>query len=85
MMNLQTYPTMFRKLAEGRLNVSRHFIFSTKIKLEKDVFRLVTSVGQRKILSPCEESNLRPLYSALRRSGGRLLTGTQNFFFVPRS
>ena len=23
-------------------------------------FRLVTSVGQRKILSPCEELNLRP-------------------------
>ena len=40
MMNLQTYPTMFRKLAEGRLNVSRRFIFSTKIKLEKDVFVL---------------------------------------------
>ena len=28
--------------------------------MEKDVFRLVTSVGQRKILSPHEESNLRP-------------------------
>ena len=29
-------------------------------EMEKDVFRLVTSVGQRKILSPHEESNLRP-------------------------
>ena len=29
-------------------------------EIEKDVFRLVTSVGQRKILSPHEESNLRP-------------------------
>ena len=28
--------------------------------LQKDVFCLVTSVGQRKILSPHEESNLRP-------------------------
>ena len=30
--------------------------------LEKDIFRLVTSVGQKKkkILSPHEESNLRP-------------------------
>ena len=29
-------------------------------KLRKMFFRLVTSVGQRKILSPHEESNLRP-------------------------
>ena len=28
--------------------------------LEKDIFRLVTSVGQKKILSPHEESNFRP-------------------------
>ena len=31
-------------------------------------FRLVTNVGQRKILSPCEEWNLRPLDSTLRCS-----------------
>ena len=37
-------------------------------EMEKDVFRLVTSVGQRKILSPHEESNLRPSDSALRCS-----------------
>ena len=32
------------------------------------IFRLVTSVGQRKILSPSEESNLRPSHSAHRCS-----------------
>ena len=37
--------------------------------MEKDVFRLVASVGRTKIcLSPLEESNLRPLDSALRCS-----------------
>ena len=36
--------------------------------LKKDAFRLVTSVGQRKILSPYEESNLRLSDSALRCS-----------------
>ena len=35
---------------------------------KKDVFRLVTSVGERKILSPQEELNLRPSGSALRCS-----------------
>ena len=34
----------------------------------KIIFRLVTSVGQRKILNPNEESNLRPSHSALRCS-----------------
>ena len=34
--------------------------FKTVLKLRKMFFRLVTSVGQRKILSPHEESNLRP-------------------------
>ena len=35
-------------------------------EIEKDVFHLFTSVGQKKkILSPHEESNLRPLDSAL--------------------
>ena len=34
--------------------------FTTVLKLRKMFFRLVTSVGQRKILSPHEESNLRP-------------------------
>ena len=29
-------------------------------KIEYDIFRLITSVGQRKIPSPHEESNLRP-------------------------
>ena len=38
-------------------------------EIEKDVFRLVTSVGERKkILSPHEESSLRPSDSALRCS-----------------
>ena len=36
--------------------------------LKKDVFRLVTSMGQRKILSPHEDSNLRLSDSALRCS-----------------
>ena len=37
--------------------------------MEKDVFRLVASVGRTKIyLSPHEESNLRPLDSTLRCS-----------------
>ena len=34
--------------------------FTTVLKLRKIFFRLVTSVGQRKIQSPHEESNLRP-------------------------
>ena len=34
-------------------------------EIEKDVFHLFTSVEQKKILSPHEESNLRPLDSAL--------------------
>ena len=38
-------------------------------EIEKDVFRLVTSVWRnKKILSPHEESNLRPSDSALRCS-----------------
>ena len=37
-------------------------------EMEKDVFRLVTSVGQRKILSPQKELNSRPSDSALRCS-----------------
>ena len=37
-------------------------------EIEKDVFRLETSVEQRIILSPYEESNLRPSGSALRCS-----------------
>ena len=37
-------------------------------EIEKYVFRLVTSVGQREILSPQEELNLRPSDSALRCS-----------------
>ena len=36
--------------------------------MEKDGFRLVTSVGQKRILSPHEESNLRPLDFVLRCS-----------------
>ena len=52
-------------------------------EIEKDVFfRLVTSVGERKILSTHKKSNLRP--SNLYRSEVRFLIGTQNFFFVPR-
>ena len=65
--------------------------------IEKDVFRLVTSVGQitKNILSSHEESNLKPTDSAprcsgillngIRRSEVRFLMGTQNFFFAPRS
>ena len=34
-------------------------------EIEKDVFHLFTSVGQKKILSTHEESNLRPLDCAL--------------------
>ena len=34
-------------------------------EIEKDVFHLFTSVGQKKILSSHEESNLTPLDSAL--------------------
>ena len=37
-------------------------------EIEKDVFRFVTSVRRRKMLSPHEERNLRPLDSALRCS-----------------
>ena len=37
-------------------------------ELRKMFFHLVTSVGQRKILSPHEESNLRPSDSTLRCS-----------------
>ena len=56
-------------------------------------FRLVTSVGQRKILSPHEETNLRHSHSALRCYAiepQRLhnewgLLRSSYFFFVPRS
>ena len=34
--------------------------FELDKEMEKDVFRLVTSVGQRKILSPQKELNSRP-------------------------
>ena len=37
-------------------------------EIVKYVFNLVTSVGQKKILRPHEESNLRPSDSALRCS-----------------
>ena len=37
-------------------------------EIEKDVLRIVTSIGQRKTLSSHEESNLRPSYSTLRCS-----------------
>ena len=42
--------------------------FDLRKEIEEDVFRLVASVGQRKNLSPHEESNLRPSDSALRCS-----------------
>ena len=47
----------------NRLRKMVSFEFSKEI--EKHVFRLVTSVGERKILSPHEELNLRPPDSAL--------------------
>ena len=46
------------------LNKLEHFLLIWNCTIVKMFFRLVTSVGQRKILSPHEESNLRP--SALR-------------------
>ena len=42
--------------------------FELSKEIEKGVFHLVMSVGQRKILSPYEELNLRPLDSTLRCS-----------------
>ena len=39
--------------------------FELSKEIEKGVFHLVMSVGQRKILSPHEELNLRPSDSAL--------------------
>ena len=39
--------------------------FDLSKEIEKDVFRLVASVGQRKNLSPHEESNLRPSDGAI--------------------
>ena len=45
-------------------------------EIEKDFFRLVTSVGQRKnAQSPC----------GIRRSEVLFLMGNQNFFFVSHS
>ena len=40
-------------------------IFDLGKEIEEDVFRLVASVGQRKNLSPHEESNLRPSGGAI--------------------
>ena len=37
----------------------RKVSFEVSKELEKNVFRRVTSVGQRKILAPRDESNLR--------------------------
>ena len=42
--------------------------FKLSKEIEKDVFSLITSVGQRKILSSHEETNLRPSDSILRCS-----------------
>ena len=46
----------------------------------KMIFRLVTSVGQRKILNPNEESNLRSSHSALRCSTTESLSHRDMFF-----
>ena len=54
--------------------------------MEKDVFRLATSVG-KKIMISHEKSNFRPSDSALRyfTTEVRFLMRTQYVFFVPRS
>ena len=41
--------------------------FKPSKEVEKGVFHLVTGMGQRKILSPHEESNLRPSVDSLSR------------------
>ena len=48
--------------------LSNNFNKQSTLYLEKDVFRLVTNVGQRKNLSHYVESNLRPSDSALQCS-----------------
>ena len=54
----------------------------TIIVIRKMFFRLVTSVGQWKILSPHEESNLRPsdLRSDVRKVWGSIPHGDSEFF-----
>ena len=49
------------------------------------IFRLVTSVGQRKILNPNEESNLRPSHSALWCFTTESLSHRDMFFKHPWS
>ena len=70
---------MTRVLYTARISDVDSVMFGNRIRktasfqlgkeIEKDVFHLVTSVGtKKKILSPYEESNLRPSDSALRCS-----------------
>ena len=51
----------------------------------KDVFSLVTSVGQKKIPRPLEESNLRPSDSALRCSTTEPLNQCRSVMSVDRN
>ena len=68
--------------------------YDTLIIILKDVFRLITSVGQWKKfwVTLYRAQNLPSLWLSgmasergIRRSEVRFLMGTQNFFFVPRS
>ena len=59
-----------------------HTICLENIWIEKGVFRLVTSVGQRKKLWVPMSSFSKFIWLA---SEDRFLMGTQNFFLVPRS
>ena len=53
--------------------------------IKKDVFSLVTSVGQKKIPRPLQESNLRPSDSALRCSTTEPLNQCRSVMSVDRN
>ena len=78
---------MFTDKNEWVVKIKQRFIrtklsLRTIIVIRKMFFRLVTSVGQWKILSPYKESNLRPsdLRSDVRKVWGSIPHGDSEFF-----
>ena len=61
------------------------FLLSNTREFKKDVFHLITSMGQIKILSPYEESNFRPSDGLYPKVWGLIPHGDSEFLFFPRS
>ena len=67
------------------MNVSRHFVFSTKIKSKKDVFSSCHERGTKKNSESPQGIEPQTFRFRAPKVGGSTPHGTQNFFFVPRS